>query len=83
MAIEDKAQADKMIFIVCLIVAIGMFVGGFFVPPMGKVDGSVLSAGGILLGFASLAVAAQAIKDGRIAKFSKGDIDITIGNDNQ
>ena len=34
--------------------SIALFIGGFFVPPMGEIDGSVISATGILLGFATL-----------------------------
>lgn len=41
--------------------AIGLFVWGFFVPPLGKIDGSVLKAGGILLGFAALWVLAHIV----------------------
>lgn len=76
-----KYKADKIVFFICLIVSLGLFVGGFFVPPMGEIDGSILKAVGELLGFATLAVAAQAVKDGRLAKFTKGDIEVTIGND--
>ena len=53
-----KYKADKIVFFICLIVSLGLFVGGFFVPPMGEIDGSILKAVGELLGFATLAVAA-------------------------
>ena len=49
-------RAKKTIpFWICLIVSIGLIVAGFCVPPMGIIDGSVLTAVGILFGFASLA----------------------------
>lgn len=41
--------------------AVGLFVWGFFVPPLGTIDGSVLKAGGILLGFAALWVLAHIV----------------------
>jgi hypothetical protein len=45
----------EIAFCLCLIVSIGLFVGGFFVPPKGVIDGSILQATGILFGFATLA----------------------------
>lgn len=62
-------------------ISIGLYIGGFFCPPMGVIDGSVLKATGILFGFASLAVVAQAIHNGKIITFSKGDTEIEVGDD--
>ncbi|MCQ2274770.1 MAG: hypothetical protein MJZ86_08265 [Bacteroidales bacterium] len=42
-------------FVVSLVVSIILLVGGFCAPPMGVIDGSVLSAVGELFAFASLA----------------------------
>lgn len=78
---KKEGMADKWIFLVCLFISITLFVGGFFCPPMGVIDGSVLKAGGILLGFATLAVAAQAIHNDKYAKFSKGDMTVEVGDD--
>lgn len=77
---NKKKQADKYIFLVCLAVSIALFVGGFFCPPMGVIDGSVLKASGILFGFAALAVGAQALANGKDLTFHKDDVDITIGD---
>lgn len=80
---KKQKHADKYIFLACLITSILLFVGGFFCPPMGVIDGSVLKATGILLGFAALAVAGQSLANGKDITFHKDDIDITIGdNDN-
>lgn len=73
-----KRHADKPIFYVCLAVAIILFVGGFFCPPMGVIDGSVLKAGGILLGFATLAIAGQNLANGNGVIFKHGETEITI-----
>lgn len=74
----EREQADKQIFYVCLVISIIMFVGGFFCPPLGIIDGSVLTAGGILLGFATLAVAGQNLARGKDVTFEKGDLRITV-----
>ena len=81
MSEQRHKHADKYIFCVCLSVAIVMFVGGFFCPPMGVIDGSVLKAGGILLGFAALAVAGQNLANGKGVTFSHGETEVTIDDD--
>lgn len=66
---------------VCLITSSGLFIGGFLVPPMGVVDGSVLKAGGILLGFGTLFQAPYLIESlSKLsrAKFTKGDLTIEL-----
>lgn len=66
---------------VCLITSVGLFIGGFLVPPMGVVDGSVLKAGGILLGFGTLFQAPYLIESlSKLsrAKFTKGDLTIEL-----
>ena len=76
-----QRHADKYIFIACLILAATMFVGGFFCPPMGVIDGSVLKAGGILLGFATLAVAGQNLANGKDVIFTHGDTRVEINDE--
>lgn len=76
-----KRHADKYIFYVCLAFALSLFIGGFFCPPMGVIDGSVLKAGGILLGFATLAVAGQNLANGKDVIFSHGETEVTIKDD--
>lgn len=78
-----KKHADKYIFYVCLAFALGLFVGGFFCPPMGVIDGSVLKAGGILLGFATLAVAGQNLANGKDVIFSHGDTKVEINDEEE
>lgn len=77
----EKRHADKYIFIACLILASALFVGGFFCPPMGVIDGSVLKAGGILLAFAALGVAGQNLANGKEVTFHHDNTDITIGDE--
>ena len=81
MSTKTHRHVDKYIFYVCLTVAILLFVGGFFCPPMGVIDGSVLKAGGILLGFAALGVAGQNLANGKGITFSHGETEVTIDED--
>lgn len=80
---KEQKHADKGIFIVCLVCSLALFIGGFFCPPMGVIDGSVLKAGGILLGFATLAVAGQNLANGKDVTFKKDDTELKIGDDEQ
>ena len=65
-------------FWVCLIVSLCLFIGGFFIPPMGVIDGSVLKAVGMLLGFGALGQAPVLIESLERAKFTKGDMTIEL-----
>lgn len=78
---KKQRHADKYIFIACLILTIALFVGGFFCPPMGVIDGSVLTAGGILMGFAALGIAGQNLANGKEVVFHHGETEVTIGDD--
>lgn len=78
-----KEHADKTIFYVCLAFSLALFIGGFFCPPMGVIDGSILTAAGILFGFAALGVAGQNLANGKDILFKKDDTSITIGDFNE
>lgn len=77
----NRPHADKCIFYVCLAISIVLFIGGFFCPPMGQIDGSVLTAGGVLFGFAALAVVGQNLANGKDVIFKKGDVEVTVGDE--
>lgn len=76
-----KKHADKYMFIACLVLTFGLFIGGFFCPPMGVIDGSVLTAGGILMGFAALGIAGQNLANGKEVIFQHGEMEVTIGDE--
>ena len=80
---RHRGHADKYIFYVCLVFSLTLFVGGFFCPPMGVIDGSVLKAAGILLGFATLAVAGQNLANGKDVIFSHGETKVEINDDEE
>jgi hypothetical protein len=65
-------------FWVCLLTSVGLFIGGFFVPPMGVIDGSLLKAVGMLLGFATLGQAPILLESLKSAKFTKGDMTVEV-----
>ena len=57
-----------------------LIVASWFVPPLGAIEPSVLAGVGELFAFTSLGAVIKAIDNGKTAKVSKGDIDITIGD---
>lgn len=77
---EKKKMRNQLEFWLCLVVSIGLVVGGFFVPPTGVIDGSVLQAMGLLLGFATLAQLPVVISSVKSAKITHGDTAIEIEN---
>ena len=65
-------------FHILLTVSVLLIIGGFFVPPIGVIDGSVLSAVGLLLMFATIEKLPETIKSGRNIKLQKGDSSVEI-----
>ena len=63
-------------FYLTLAISLLLIIGGFLLPPMGIIDGSVLTAVGELLMFGVLAqvpALIDAAKNGKSVKISKGD----------
>ena len=79
---KTKLEFDKVVFIITLTTSIVLAVVGFLCPPQGVIDGSVLLACSIFLGFASLAEVRSLVDDGKSAKFTHGDTSIEISDDN-
>lgn len=69
---------SRFTFVICFFVSVGLMIGGFFVPPMGVIDGSVLTAVGELLIFPTLLYAYRALKLGYEVKFQKGETSIEV-----
>lgn len=63
-------------FWLCLVTAIGLGIGGFFTPPQGVIDGSVLSFIGLLFGFAALGQIPVIIEAAGRVKVTRGDMTI-------
>lgn len=64
-----------------LAVSVLLIIGGFFVPPVGIIDGSVLTAVGLLLMFSVIEKIPEAIKAGKSVKISKGDFTAEVGTE--
>ncbi len=69
------------VFYLTLSVSIILTVGGFLCPPIGVIDGSVLTAVGMLLMFSVIAKIPEAIKAGKSVKIVKGDFSAEIESD--
>ena len=74
---------SRITFAICFFVSVGLIIGGFFVPPMGIIDGSVLTAVGELLLFPTLLYAYRAIELGLRVKFQKGETSIEISKQDE
>ena len=70
------------VFTVTFVLSVLLIVG-FFCPPIGVIDGSVLSAVGLLLMFATIDKIPEAIKAGRNLKIQKGDFSAEVSSSNQ
>ena len=78
---SDSARTfwlSRLTFAICFFVSVGLIIGGFFVPPMGVIDGSVLTAVGELLLFPTLLYGFRAVELGMRGKFQKGETSVSI-----
>lgn len=69
------------IFRITFVLSVALIVGGFFCPPIGEIDGSVLSAVGLLLMFATIDKIPEAVKVGKSIKIQKGDLELEVTKD--
>lgn len=72
----------NIIFWITFAISIGLIITGFFLPPTGVIDGSVITAVGELLGFYTISLVPQLLKKGTSFKVRKGDSEIEIDNNN-
>lgn len=63
------------------VLSVLLLIGGFFCPPIGIIDGSVLTAVGLLLMFPIVEKIPEAIKAGKSVKIQKGDFSAQVGED--
>ena len=76
-------RMSRWTFALSFFVSVVLMVGGFFTPPMGVIDGSVLTASGELLMFPTLLYTFRAIELGLNVKLQKGETSIEISQGEQ
>ena len=72
------------LFYINLTVSLCLIIGGFLVPPVGIIDGSVLTAVCELLAFAALAQVPEvmkAVRNGKSITFTKGDLSVGVSSE--
>lgn len=81
--IVKNATMRNPAFWVCLAMTIALLLGGFLTPPRAKIDGSILTACGILFAFATLETVHHAIRKGVDARVRHGKTELTVGDLNK
>lgn len=61
-------------------ISVLLIIGGFLCPPMGEIDGSVLTAVGELFAFATLWNATVAVCKGKGVNFRHGNTEVSIND---
>lgn len=75
-------KIDRPVFTICFVAELGLIVGGFVTPPMGVIDGSVLTAVGLLL-LTYTVYKLPTMINGREVKMEGGGMTLHLGdNDN-
>ena len=77
---KKECRMCSVVFCITFAVAIALIVGGFFVPPMGIIDGSVLTAVGELVLFPALAFGMRAVELGYDLRLSHGNSSMEVSN---
>jgi len=78
---QKEAKRKGFVFWLTLCTSIGLMVAGFCVPPTGVIDGSVLKAVALLLGFATIAQIPVIIEVAGYFRMTKGDVTIEASKD--
>ena len=75
-----KYISHNLWFYIFSVVAMGLLIASFIVPPTGVIDPSVLAATGEIFAFAALGTVIKAIDKGVDAKVQKGDTTLIVGD---
>lgn len=70
----------RIVFYLTLGISVFMLLLGFFLPPMGIIDNSVLIACGELFGFGALGLLPMMLSSNKDIKVKKGDTSITVSD---
>ena len=82
-AFKNSPKGWKLSFYITQTISILLIIGGFFCPPTGVIDGSVLMAIGELFLFPTLYSAYNIIMSGQDLKIKKGDLEISSNKDDK
>lgn len=80
---SEKLKAvieNNRVFTILTVIAVGLLVTSFILPPTGVIDPSVIAAVGEIMGLFALWVALTSLSKGLDAKFQHGNTTLTVGN---
>lgn len=75
---NEKCCLCRLTFALCFVISTALIIGGFFVPPTGVIDGSVLTAVGELIAFPTLLYGFRALELGYELKFQHGETSVEL-----
>jgi len=78
---EQQCCFCRIVTAICFVISMLLIIVGFLIPPMGVIDGSVLTAVGELLLFPVIIYGFRAIELGLEVKIQKGDTSVEIHKD--
>lgn len=78
---EQQCCFCRIVTAICFVISVILLIAGFLLPPMGVIDGSVLTAVGELLLFPVIIYGFRAIELGLEVKIQKGDTSVEIHKD--
>ena len=78
---EQQCCFCRIVTAICFVISVLLIIVGFLLPPMGVIDGSVLSAVGEILLFPVVIYGFRAIELGLEVKIQKGDTSVEIHKD--
>lgn len=80
---RESPKGWKVAFYTTQTVAFSLMIGGFFCPPMGVIDGSILTAVGEMFLFPTLYSAVHIILAGQDIKVKYGNMEISSEKDDK
>ena len=77
---KNFTKPQKISFWVCLLFSIGLLTASFVLPPIGKIDPSVIRGVGEIFAFSVLYVVIEALNRGTDVTLQKGDVNLHLNN---
>lgn len=71
---------NNKVFWITFVVSLALIITGFFIPPMGIIDGSVITAVGLLLGFSVVYQIPNIVNSKSDIKIKHNDTEIEVNN---